>query len=158
MKKKLKVVLLTLLIFSTLKIYSQGIIFPRAFSIAIDDMGWNNGSDLSANQGPWRDGVNKHMTINDYMAVVNVGKSVGVRIQGLFVMCEMDRQNICAKYPTTTMYGAAWDNSANVTDEQIAIMNYVRDNSALLSTIAISFLVLALFLPVKKTPKKPEEN
>ena len=130
MKKKSNFILLTFLLLSALKIYSQGIIFPRAFSIAIDDMGWNNGSDLSANQGPWRDGVNKHMTINDYMAVVNVGKSVGVRIQGLFVMCEMDRQNICAKYPTTTMYGKDWDNSANVTDEQIDIMNYVRDNSA----------------------------
>lgn len=109
---------------------AQKLTFPRAFAFAIDDMGWNNGGDLSSQQGPWRDGVNKHMTLSDYQAVVNVGKAVGARVQGLFVLCEMDRQNICGKYPTTTMYGSDWNNSANVNDDQMTIMNFVRDNAA----------------------------
>lgn len=110
------------------------VIFPRAFAFAIDDMGWNNGSNLGENggQGPYRAGVNKHMDINDYKAVVNVGKAIGVRVQGLFVLCEMDRTNICAKYPTTTMYGSDWDNSKNVCKEQIEIMEYIRENAAYL--------------------------
>lgn len=113
-----------------LNVGAQTMIFPRAFAFAIDDIGWNNGGDLSGDQGPWRDGVTKHMTLNDYKAVVNVGKSVGVRTMGLFVLCEMDRQNVCAKYPSTTMYGKDWDNSANVNDEQVAIMKFVKENAA----------------------------
>jgi hypothetical protein len=117
-------------------INAQGnkIIFPRAFAFAIDDIGWNEGSDLGddGGQGPYRAGVNKKMDIKDYQALINVAKSVGVRLQGLFVLCEMDRANICAKYPTTTMYGADWNNSKNVINEQIEIMNYVRDNAAYL--------------------------
>lgn len=114
------------------KVKKEGVIFPRAFAIAIDDMGWNYGSNIGENgePGPYRIGLNKKMGINDYKAIVNVGKKVGARIQGLFVLCEMDRNNTCAKYPTTTMFGEDWDNSGNVCDEQIEIMDYVRNQAA----------------------------
>lgn len=110
------------------------IIFPRPFAIAIDDIGWNNGSDIGdhGGQGPYRDGVNTHINIKDYQAIVKVGQQVGVRFQGLFVLCEMDRKNICAHYPTTTMYGKDWDNSQNVCDEQLQIMSYVKESAAFL--------------------------
>ena len=110
------------------------IIFPRAFAFAIDDLGWNNGSNIGSNgmQGPYRTGVNKHMEESDYRAIVEVGKAIGVRIQGLFVLCEMDRVNVCAQYPTTTMYGKDWDNSKNVCNEQKEIMTYVKENAAFL--------------------------
>lgn len=110
------------------------IIIPRAFAFAIDDLGWNIGTSIGANggQGPYRTGINKRMAQSDYRAIIEVGKAVGVRIQGLFVLCEMDRANVCAKYPTTTMYGKDWDNSEIVCDEQNEIMAYVRDNAAFL--------------------------
>jgi hypothetical protein len=108
------------------------LIFPRAFTVAIDDMGWVNGSHLGKNggQGPSRAGVNRHFNIDDYKAVVNAAKAIGTRLQGLFVLCEMDRENTCAKYPTTTMYGNDWDNSENVDDEQLQIMDFVKKNAA----------------------------
>lgn len=110
------------------------IVFPRAFAFAIDDLGWNNGSNIGSNgmKGPYRTGISKHMEVSDYRAIVEVGKAVGARIQGLFVLCEMDRDNVCARYPTTTMYGKDWDNSKNVCDEQKEIMAYVKDNAAFL--------------------------
>lgn len=110
------------------------IIFPRAFAFAIDDLGWNIGNDDGDvdHQGPYRIGVDRKMDINDYKCIVEVGKRVGVRIQGLFVMAEMDRENILAKHPTTTWMGEKWDNSKNICQGQIDIMNFVKENAAFL--------------------------
>ncbi len=108
------------------------IIFPRPFAFAIDDLGWNIGNntgDLNG-QGPYRIGINRQMHLKDYKAIVNVGKSVGVRIQCLFVLSEMDRLNILKYHPTTTWKGAQWDNSQNINEEQIEIMNFVKENAA----------------------------
>ncbi|WP_428770452.1 hypothetical protein V1L52_01085 [Treponema sp. HNW] len=112
----------------------MNVIFPRAFAFAVDDLGWNYGSNihLQTKRGPFRLGVERKMKLDDYKVLVQVGKSVGVRIQGLFVLCEMDRENICAKYPTTTMFGTKWNNTKNVNDEQIEIMNYVKKQAAYL--------------------------
>jgi len=106
--------------------------FPRAFAFAIDDLGWNEGSDLARDtpSGPHRAGVKRTFDINDYRYIIEVGKAVGVRIQSLFVLGEMDRENTLAKYPTTTRMKDQWDNYALVNENQVAIMKYVRDQAA----------------------------
>ena len=111
---------------------TQRIIFPRAFAFAIDDLGWNEGSDLSGNAtpGPYRCGVKRKFDLNDYKHIVAVGTAVGARIQCLFILSEMDRENVLAKFPTTTYQRESWDNSARVSEEQIEIMNYVREQAA----------------------------
>jgi hypothetical protein len=111
---------------------TQRITFPRAFAFAIDDLGWNDGSDLSENAtpGPYRCGVKRKFDLNDYKHVVEVGKRVGARIQCLFILSEMDRENVLAKFPTTTYQRENWVNSARVSEEQIEIMNYVREQAA----------------------------
>ena len=119
-----------LLILGTIALNAQDVTFPRAFAIAIDDIGWNQGSSLGNEGGPWRAGVRREMNIKDYMPIVAIAKGAGIRLQGLFVLSEMDRANVCAKYPTITKQGAKFDNSKNVNDEQIQIMNYVKDNAA----------------------------
>jgi hypothetical protein len=110
----------------------KNIIFPRPFAFAIDDLGWSTGtsSGEGKNQGPSRIGIDRKMDIDDYKCIVEVAKHVGVRIQGLFVLAEMDRENILAKFPTTTWMGKDWDNTANKCQENIDIMNFVKDNSA----------------------------
>ena len=117
---------------SALKAQDKGIIFPRAFAFAIDDFGWNIGDDYGDvdGQGPYRIGLKRNMTVADYEAVVTVGKAVGARIQGLFVMSEMDRLNILGADPTTTWQGKDWDNSSNISNEQIRVMDYVKNNAA----------------------------
>lgn len=110
----------------------DGIIFPRAFAIAIDDLGWNEGSNISAEGGPYRTGLRRNMDVRDYQPIVEVGRTVGVRFQGLFVLAEMDRENVVATLPTATQAGAKFDNTANIDDSQIEVMNYVKDNAAYL--------------------------
>lgn len=108
----------------------SGIIFPRAFAVAIDDLGWNKGSHEGASGGPFRLCIRRNMDIRDYIPIVEVGKACGIRIQGLFVLCEMDRQNVCAKYPTTTQGEDKFDNSENIGPTQLEVMKYVKDNAS----------------------------
>ncbi len=98
--------------------------------VAVDDMGWMNGSSLAETGGPWRIGFKRKMEMSDYSPFVSVGKELGIRFQTLFVLAEMDRLNVLKKYPTATQAGADWDNSENISPEQINIMNYVRNNAA----------------------------
>lgn len=109
-----------------------GIIFPRAFAVAIDDLGWNKGSHEGATGGPFRLCIRRDMDIRDYKPIVEAGQACGIRIQGLFVLCEMDRQNVCARYPTATWEGKHFDNAENIGPVQLEVMEYVRDNAAYL--------------------------
>ncbi|MBY0435117.1 MAG: hypothetical protein K2U26_13500 [Cyclobacteriaceae bacterium] len=108
------------------------LLFPRPFAFAVDDLGWNEGSDLSQDnlKGPHRAGVKRIFDIRDYQYMVEVGKAVGARIQCLFILSEMDRENILVKFPTTTYLRDKWDNRLRVNEHQRDIMNYVRDQSA----------------------------
>jgi hypothetical protein len=111
---------------------SRKIIFPRAFAFAIDDLGWNEGGNLFGGtpSGPLRAGVKRKFDLKDYKAIVDVGKSVGTRIQCLFILSEMDRENILMHYPTTTYLREKWNNSSRVCEEQNAIMKYVCEQAA----------------------------
>jgi hypothetical protein len=110
------------------------LIFPAPFAFAIDDMGWIKGNNEGYGEhiGPYRGGVDKKFDVNDYKAIVEVGKAVGVRIQGVFILSEMDRLDILDDYPTTTWKRDQWDNSENIGDEQLEIMDYVQDQAAYL--------------------------
>lgn len=110
----------------------QKIIFPRAFAFAVDDLGWNQGSNLEGEiiPGPPRAGVRRDFNLKDYQSLVEVGKAVNTRIQCLFILSEMDRENILARFPTTTYQREKWNNSFRVNDDQKVIMNYVRDQAA----------------------------
>ncbi|MCF6269945.1 MAG: hypothetical protein L3J41_09550 [Melioribacteraceae bacterium] len=122
-------ILIGLLLVFTINTSGQ-IIFPRAFAIATDDLGWNNGGSLGDSGGPWRIGFRRNLDIRDYKPIVEVGKAIGVRFQSLFILSEMDRENVCRNYPTTTQQGKNFDNSANVNDMQLEIMKYVKENAA----------------------------
>jgi len=107
-------------------------LFPRPFAIAIDDLGWNIGNNdgYGLKNGPYRIGLNRAMGIDNYKVLVEIASQIPVRLQALFVLGEMDRENVLAKYPTTNPLGKDWDNSQNVSDEQLRIMEYVVQNAA----------------------------
>lgn len=109
-----------------------GAIVPTPLSVGIDDVGWKRGWSTAGTGGPWRGGmpVGRWMAWEDYEVLVYVAEAVKTRLQCLFVMCEFDGSNICANYPTTTQEGRSWDNSALVSDDDFAIMNYVKDSAA----------------------------
>lgn len=108
------------------------ILFPRPFAFAIDDLGWNSGSDLSEQPapGPYRTGVKRVFDLKDYQHIVAVGEAVGARVQCLFILSEMDRENILARFPTTTYQRDQWNNSFRVNEDQKIIMQYVSQAAA----------------------------
>jgi len=117
---------------STIAAESPAAIVPTPLSVGIDDVGWKRGWSTASTGGPWRGGMptGRWMVWEDYEVLVYVAQAVKTRLQCLFVMCEFDRSNICAEYPTTTQEGSSWDNSALVSDDDFAIMNYIKDNAA----------------------------
>ena len=106
--------------------------FPRAFAFAIDDLGWEDGrNDANLDPpGPHRAGVKRIFDLADYQYIVDVAKGAGVRIQCLFILSELDRDNVLAKYPTTTHKREKWDNKWRIGDKQIQIMEFVREQAA----------------------------
>lgn len=83
---------------------------PRPVQLVIDDVGWREGWDLSVAGGPFRAGVDRLLGPEDYAAVAELGRRLGIRPQCAMVLCEWDRENACADYPTSTHAGRAWDN------------------------------------------------
>lgn len=107
------------------------IIFPRPFAIAIDDLGWIKGeNEGESGFGPYRTGLPRNMTMADYIAVVNLAKNAGVRLQGLFILGEMDRENFLGNHPTTTHLRKHYDNFDNISDLQVEMMEYVKSVSS----------------------------
>ncbi len=129
-QKRITFIIIGIIVLLLQQISMGQIIFPRAFAIAIDDLGWNKGSSQGNTGGPWRIGLRRNLDIRDYKPIVEVGKAVGVRFQSLFILAEMDRENVCRNYPTTTQQGSKFDNSRNVNDMQLEIMKYVKDNAS----------------------------
>lgn len=111
----------------------EGVIFPRGFGIAVNQVGYMDGSNMGdieeTKEGPWRAGIRRKFDVRDYMPFVEVGEAVGVRFLTLFALAEMDRLNIVAEYPTVTMWGTDFDNSPNIGPKQLEIMEYVKQNA-----------------------------
>ncbi len=100
-------------------------IIPKPIQIVIDDVGWWRGNDAHAQGQPFRTGMPRDHVLADYQALVHLGKSLGMRPQAAFVLCEWDRHNILRKLPESTWLGHDWDNSAipaPVLDETAAFL------------------------------------
>lgn len=106
------------------------ILFPRAFGIAVNQVGYMEGGSLGEEGGPWRAGIRRNMDVRDYRPMAEVGSEVGIRFMNLFALAEMDRLNIVATLPHARPEGHAFDNSARIKPEQIEIMKYVHDQAA----------------------------
>lgn len=104
---------------------------PRPFAIAIDDMGWMYGdNDGYLGTGPYRLGLKRKMSIADYQAVIDIANDVGVRLQGLFILGELDKKGLAAKIPTILPNQSHWKTVP--AKDQDEIMNFVKDHSAFL--------------------------
>jgi hypothetical protein len=88
-----------------------GASIPMPIQVVIDDVGWWSGKDGSQQQEPFRTGINRHHTVADYEAIIELGRALGIRPQAAMVLCEWDRDNILRELPESTWMGTAWDNS-----------------------------------------------
>jgi len=101
------------------------VVLPEPFAMVTDDLGWVEGSSQGLENGPWRIGFRHRMDEQDYTPFVVIGEALGIRLQGAFILAEMDRLNVCAQYPTTTREKENWDNSDKISIHQIRSMDYV---------------------------------
>lgn len=109
-------------------------IFPSPFATAIDDLGWNIGNNdgYGTLNGPYRIGLNRKMGLKDYQCLVAIADTLNIRLQGLFILAEFDKENILKNYPTTTWMGKDWNNIYLNSEEADKIMEYVKNHAAYL--------------------------
>jgi hypothetical protein len=75
---------------------------PMPVQVVIDDVGWWSGEDGSKRQEPYRTGINRNHVPADYQAIANLGRTLGIRPQAAFILCEWDKENILRQLPTST--------------------------------------------------------
>jgi len=96
---------------------------PHSFLLVVDDVGWWCGDDHRYKNGPSRSGIGRRHCIEDYKAIVEIGRSLNMRVKCGFVVGEWDRCNLLAKVRNSNKHGALWDNASRL-DPQI---DEVRD-------------------------------
>ncbi len=101
---------------------------PLPMQIVIDDVGWWSGRDGSACQEPYRSGIDRDHVPEDYQAIVELGKRLGVRPQAAMVLCEWDKYNILKELPTATWMGENWNNSKWVGPWMEEVADIIRKN------------------------------
>ncbi|QGY45055.1 hypothetical protein GM418_15660 [Maribellus comscasis] len=104
------------------------IFIPMPVQVVIDDVGWWSGTDGSKWQEPYRTGINRNHVPADYQAIVELGKSLGIRPQAATILCEWDKYNILSQLPTSTWMGEKWDNSKWVGDWLDEAAEIIRNN------------------------------
>ena len=91
---------------------AEDIRIPAALQLAIDDVGWMDGRiPYWDNWSPNRTGMPRRHVLEDYIVMNEVGRSIGMKINILFVLGEWDRHNILRKVPYASKYGEAWDSA-----------------------------------------------
>jgi hypothetical protein len=101
---------------------------PKPIQIVIDDVGWWKGHDGHEIGQPFRTGINRDHVYEDYVSIIKLGESLGVRPQAAMILCEWDRENILRDLPDSTWMGKDWDN-AGISREQLdRVADYLNSN------------------------------
>ncbi len=102
---------------------------PNSFQIVIDDVGWRCGKDTRYKGGPSRSGVeHRNHTANDYLAIVELGKRLGMRIKCAFVIGEWDRTNLLRDVPYATEFFDEWDNASRIDKNIDEFADIIKNN------------------------------
>ncbi|MDW7658088.1 MAG: hypothetical protein SCM11_13045 [Bacillota bacterium] len=114
---------------------------PHSFLIVIDDVGWWCGKDQRYKNGPSRSGLEQRRhVIEDYQAIVALGKSLNMRIKCGFVIGEWDRTNLLAGVRNSNKYGTQWDQASRLDPAIDEVRDLLNDSSDYLE-LAIHGLV-----------------
>jgi len=101
--------------------------------LIIDDVGWVHGADESHMGKPYRNGVSRFHTIEDYQPIARIGKHLGIKPVIAMVLGDWDRDNILRDIPGATWMGSSWDNSELIKnfgdqlDEIVEFLNHNQD-------------------------------
>jgi hypothetical protein len=100
---------------------------PLPLFLVIDDVGWWNGKNGSHKNEPYRTGIDREHCIEDYLAIIELGKKINMRIQAGMVLCDWSRDNILKKVPTATWMGSEWNDTTS-TDKLDEVASFLNEN------------------------------
>ena len=93
---------------------SKKIVIPAAIEICSDDEGWFNGSDDRYEGRPSRTGMTRKHCAEDYIALNETGKAIGMKIMCPFVIGEWDRWNLLRNETGMTYEPKTWDRASKI--------------------------------------------
>ncbi len=86
---------------------------PMPIFLVVEDVGWWQGTDGSANNEPYRNGFTRRHCPDDYRALARLAKRLKMRIALGMVLGEWDRDNILKDVAGATWLGDSWNNRIN---------------------------------------------
>ena len=104
-------------------------IIPNPFYIILDDLGWFCGDDDSNSGGPSRTAMPRRHCAEDYIAVNNLGKAIGMKINCGFALSEWDPDNRLLSISNLSKFGKNWNNAAYIDINEIKKCVEIINNS-----------------------------
>jgi hypothetical protein len=86
---------------------------PMPIFLVIEDVGWWQGTDGSADNQPYRNSFGRRHCLDDYRALYRLGKKLNMRLSIGMVLGEWDRTNLLKDIVGATWLGTSWDNHVN---------------------------------------------
>lgn len=119
---------------------------PNPFFIILDDIGWFCGKDDRESGGPSRTAMPRRHCLDDYIAIHNFGKSIGMKINCGLVLCEWDFDNRLSTIPNLSKYGKSWNNAHYIDLDEVGKIVDVLNGSPYID-IAIHALSHGYYAP-----------
>jgi hypothetical protein len=94
-------------------IHNLVVSLPMPIFLVVEDVGWWQGTDGSANNEPYRNGFTRRHCLDDYRALARLSKRLNMRIALGMVIGEWDRGNLLKDVAGATWMGNSWDNGIN---------------------------------------------
>lgn len=103
---------------------------PMPIFLVVEDVGWWQGRDGSADNEPFRNGFARRHCLADYRALGRLAKRLKMRIAIGMVLGEWDRGYLLRDVAGATWMGATWDNRINQGPWLDEAAQFLRDNSS----------------------------
>ncbi len=101
---------------------------PVPIFIVVEDVGWWQGRDGSADNEPFRNGFSRRHCLEDYRALARLAKRLKMRMAIGMVMGEWDRRNHLRDVVGATWMGSSWDNRINQGPWLDEAAQFLREN------------------------------
>ena len=93
-------------------------ILPAALQLILDDVGWFYGGYGRFFNDAARTSLPRRHVLADYVMIEELGKRIGQRIHGMFVIGDWDRDGVLARVPNSNPQGEAWKGSKHLRMEE----------------------------------------
>lgn len=101
---------------------------PMPIFVVIEDIGWWQGEDGSADNQPFRNAFPRRHCLEDYRAVLRLARRLKMRIALGLVLGEWDRLNLLAGVVGATWQAKDWDNRLNQGPWLDEAAQFLREN------------------------------